>query len=60
MGIPLALSALIEKRAELAGDIQALEDQLEQRRSDILHLDAVIRLMGPEFQPDSIVAKRKR
>src|SRR5689334_23358801 len=60
MGIPLGLSALIEKGAELAGDIRALEDQLEQRRSDILHLDAVIRLMDPEFQPDSIVAKRKR
>src|SRR4051812_31357537 len=60
MGIPPALSALIEKRAELAGDIRGLEDQLEQKRSDILHIDAVIRLIDPEFQPDAIVPKRRR
>lgn len=60
MGIPVALSALIDKRATLAGDIRELEERLEQLRSDVLHVDAVIRLMDPAYQLDAIVPKVRR
>ena len=54
------LSGLIEKRAELAGDIRLAEERLEQLRSDILHLDATIRIMDPAYQVDAIVPKVRR
>ena len=54
------LSALIEKRAEVAGEIRTLEDRAEQLRADLLHLDAVIRLMNPGFQPEAIRPKVRR
>jgi hypothetical protein len=54
------LSGLIEKRAELAGDIRLLEERLEQLRSDILHLDAAIRIMDPAYQVEAIVPKVRR
>jgi hypothetical protein len=60
MSLPLGLGCLVEKRAELTGEIRQLEDRLEQLRSDVLHVDAVIRLMDPAFQPDAIVPKKRR
>jgi hypothetical protein len=38
----LCLSGLIGKRAELAGEIRLLEKRLEQLRSNILHVDAIV------------------
>lgn len=60
MGIPVALSALVDKRSTLAGDIREFEERLEQLRSDVLHVDAVIRLMDPAYQLDAIVPKSRR
>jgi hypothetical protein len=60
MTIPYGLAALVEKRAELAGEIRAAEERLEQLRSDVLHVDAVIRLMSPDYRTDAIVPKRRR
>ena len=54
------LSGLVEKRAELAGEIRQAEDRLEQLRSDILHLDATIRLIDPSYHTDAIVPKVRR
>lgn len=54
------LSGLIDKRAELAGEIRALETRLEQLRSDVLHLDASIRIIDPAYQVDAIVPKTRR
>jgi hypothetical protein len=58
MSLPLRL-ALVETHAELAGEIRQLEDRLEQLRSDVLHVEAVIRLMDPAFQPEAIVPKKR-
>ena len=55
MAHPLGLGCLVEKRAELTGEIRQLEGRLEQLRSDVLHVDALIRLMDPASQPDAIV-----
>ncbi len=54
------LSGLVEKRAELAGEIRTAEAQLEQLRSDILHVDATIRLIDPNYHTDAIVPKKRR
>ena len=56
-GIPHALSGLMEKREAVARLARELEDRLAQARSDVLHLDAVIRMFDPASQPDPIGGK---
>jgi len=60
MAATVVLSGLIEKRAELAGEIRLLEERLEQLRSNILHVDATIRIVDPAYQVDAIVPKVRR
>jgi hypothetical protein len=60
VAIPYALSALIDKRSELSGEIAGLEEKLGQLRSDLVHLDAAIRLFDPTFRPHAIAPKRQR
>ena len=42
----LAVSALIRKRAELAGEQEQLRERLDALRQDLVHLDATIRLFA--------------
>jgi len=57
MGTSHAISALTDKRAELAGAILDLERQLRIRRAELMHLDATLRLLDPSLEPRSIRAK---
>ena len=50
MGELHVISALKDKRAELAGLIDHLERQLGQHQADLIHVDAVIRLYAPEIE----------
>jgi hypothetical protein len=43
----LAVSALVRRHAELAGEIEAAEARLDQLRADLVHLHAAIRIMDP-------------
>jgi hypothetical protein len=54
------VSALVNKRAEIAGMIARAEQQLGQFRADLVHLDATLRLFAPEREPKTIPAKRIR
>jgi len=54
------VSALVAKRAEMAGSIAQVERQLGQLRADLVHLDATLRLFAPELEPMTIPAKRRR
>ena len=51
------VSALVDKRAELAGQIVRIEQQLGQFRADLIHIDATIRLFAPTLEPETIKAK---
>ena len=51
------VSALVDKRAELAGQIVRIEQQLGQFRADLVHVDATIRLFAPALEPETIQAK---
>ena len=53
-GIPHTLSGLLEKREAVARLARELEDRLAQARSDVLHLDAVIRMFDPSSRPEPI------
>jgi hypothetical protein len=54
------VSALRNKRAELAGMVGQLEQQLARQRTNLAHLDATMRLFDPEIRPQEIRAKQQR
>ena len=54
------VAALKDKRAELSGNIADLEKRIGQHRADLLHVDAVLRLFAPEFEPATIPPRAVR
>jgi hypothetical protein len=58
MGEQDVIGALRNKRAELAGTLRQLEQQLVRQRENLAHLDATMRLFDPNIQPNDIRPKR--
>ena len=54
------LSGLAKRRAELAGEADALRARLAAIATDLGHLDAVIRLFDPDYDLGAIRPKRPR
>jgi hypothetical protein len=54
------VSALRNKRAELAGMVGQLEQQLARQRTNLAHLDATMRLFDPEIRPQEIRPRQQR
>lgn len=54
---PNAISALKDKRGEIAGRVDALQDQLRQALIDLDHVDCTILLFDPDAELDEIKAK---
>ena len=54
---PNTVSALRGKRGELAGQIDALQDQLRQAMIDLDHVDCTLRLFDPDIELDEIKPK---
>ena len=54
------IGALRNKRAELAGTLRQLEQQLERQRANLAHLDATMRLFDPDTRPNDIRPKQSR
>src|SRR5690349_23274838 len=60
MAEPHVVAALKDKRAELSGSIADLEKRIGQHWTDLLHVDAVLRLFAPVFEPATILPKAVR
>ena len=60
MGEPHVISALSNKRAELAGIVSQLERQLGQQQTNLAHLDATMRLFDPDIRPNKIRPRHQR
>lgn len=60
MGHSHIIAALSNKRADLAGIVRQLEQQLAQQRTDLAHLDATMRLFDPKIQPSDIRPRQQR
>jgi hypothetical protein len=54
------VSGLVQRRAELAGELDALEARIAAIAADIGQLDAVIRQFDPDFDLAAIRPKRPR
>jgi hypothetical protein len=57
---PHVIGALRNKRAELAGMLRQLEQQLVRQRANLAHLDATMRLFDPDIRPNDIRPKQPR
>lgn len=57
MGTQHAITALRDKRGELTGQIDALQDQLRQAMIDLDHIDCTLRMFDPEIELDEIRPK---
>jgi hypothetical protein len=53
-----AINALITRRAEIDGEIEACRRKLESLTEAIVHLDASIALLDPTYNPASVRPKR--
>src|SRR5947208_13292065 len=53
-----ALSTLVAKRAEIAGEITHTRARLRQLIIDLGHVDAAIRIFDPDFDVDGIKPKQ--
>ncbi len=60
MAEPHVIGALRNKRAELAGALRQLEQQLVQHRVSLAHVDATMRLFDPDIRPKDIRPKQLR
>jgi hypothetical protein len=56
MADPHVLTDLIAKRAEMAGKIEHLRDQLRQLVVDLDHIDASIHIFDPSIESGEIKA----
>lgn len=60
MADPHIITALRDKRAELAGEIQVAEGRLAKLHAEIAAVDITLRVFDPEQKPATIRAKVKR
>ena len=52
--------ALRDKRSELAGMVNRLEQELVGHRASLTHLDATMRLFDPDLRPEEIRPRHQR
>jgi hypothetical protein len=60
MAEPHVISALVKRRAELAGDIENTHERLHKMILDLDHLDRTLLMFDPEYRIDSIKPKAFR
>jgi hypothetical protein len=56
----ITMRALVAKRADILFDIKQAEKLIEQRRADLIHLDAVLRLLRPDFKEAGLPIRHRR
>lgn len=56
----VAVAALVRLRADTAFRVGELEKQTEAARADLIHIDAVIRMLAPQLDPDDIPERQRR
>ncbi len=59
-GNQYAIAALKDRRATLAGEVEAMKEGIRYRLEQLAHLDASLRLLDPAYRSDTIPPKRLR
>lgn len=58
MADPHVISALVDKRARIDGEIKMRRYQITRLEMELAHVDAVIRMFRPDYDIDKIASKR--
>lgn len=56
----LVLSGLVNRRAEMAGELEKAQARVQQLYADLASLDAVIRQFDPAYPVEAIQARQRR
>jgi hypothetical protein len=59
-GHTVTANALTKKRAEILFEIGELEKQIEQLQTELVHIDAVLRMFRPDFRAENLPVRHRR
>ena len=59
-GIAIAANALVKKRADLLFEIGQREREVERLQTELVHLDAVLRMFRPDFKAEALPVRHRR
>ena len=59
-GHTVTANALVAKRADILFEISEFEKRIEQLRTELVHLDAVLRMFRPAFKAESLPVRHRR
>ena len=58
--LSIAASTLVKKRADMLFEISECEKRLDRLRTDLIHLDAVLRMFRPDFKAEDLPVRHRR
>jgi hypothetical protein len=56
----IAANALVKKRADLLFEISQREREIERLQTELVHLDAVLRMFRPDFKAEQLPVRHRR
>jgi hypothetical protein len=56
----VTMNALVAKRAEILFEITEAEKRIDQLRTELVHLDAVLRMFRPDFKTAGLPVRHRR
>lgn len=59
-GHAVTAKALLAKRAEIPFDIRELEKQIDRLRTELVQLDAVLRMFRPDFKAEGLPIRHRQ
>jgi hypothetical protein len=59
-GHMVTANALVAKRADILFKISEFEKRIEQLRTELVHLDAVLRMFRPDFKAEGLPVRHRR
>jgi hypothetical protein len=59
-GHTVTANALVAKRADILFEVGELEKRIEQLRTELVHLDAVLRMFRPDFKAEGLPVRHRR
>jgi hypothetical protein len=59
-GYTVTANALVAKRADILFEIGELEKRIDQLRTELVHLDAVLRMFRPDFAAETLPVRHRR
>ena len=59
-GITVTANALVKKRADLLFEIGQREREIERLQTELVHVDAVLRMFRPDFKAEKLPVRHRR